>query len=128
MCSPSTTQHNFCFFTIRIFENCMFKQILKLTNMYLFWKRCISQKSVEKEIYCSRLEKLSTNLAQLSTTFVFSKKQNGGAGKQMFFKIFSPNFHFFQKSFVAQFSTNLAQFSTTFVFWKNKMAVLTSWT
>ena len=64
--SPSTTQHNFCFFTIRIFENCMFKQILKLTNMYLFWKRCVSEKIVEKEIHCSLL-------AQLSTTFVFSQ-------------------------------------------------------
>ena len=72
LCSPSTTQHNFCFFEIRIFENCMSKQILKFTNMYLFWKRCVSYKIVEEEIYCSRL-------AQLSTTFVFSKKQNGGA-------------------------------------------------
>ena len=27
----------------------------------------------------------STNLAQFSTTFVFSKKQNGGAGKKIVF-------------------------------------------
>ena len=62
----------------------------------------------------------STNLAQLSTIFVLKKKQNGGAGKQIVFQNFCPNFHFFQKSFAAQFSTNLAQFSTTFVFLKKR--------
>ena len=62
----STTQHNLCFFEIRIFENCMSKQILKLTNMYLFWKRCVSERIDEEDIYCARL-------AQLSATFVFSK-------------------------------------------------------
>ena len=64
--SPSTTQHNFCFFKIHIFENYVFKQILKLTKMYLFWKICVWEKIVKEEIYCARL-------AQLSTTFVFSK-------------------------------------------------------
>ena len=63
LCSPSTTQHNFCFFTIRIFENCMSKRILKLTNMYLFWKRYVWEIIDEEEIHCARL-------AQLSTTFV----------------------------------------------------------
>ena len=58
----------------------------------------------------------STSLAQLSTTFVFSKKKNGGASKKSFFQNFSPNFYFFQKLFAAQLSTNLAQFSTTFFF------------
>ena len=66
MCSPRTTQHNFCFFKIHIFENFMFKQILKLTKLYLFLKRCVSEKIVKVEIYCAHLEKLST-------TFVFSK-------------------------------------------------------
>ena len=40
--------------------------------------------------------------------------------KKSFYQNFSPNFHFFQKSFAAQFSTNLAQFSTTFVFLKKE--------
>ena len=40
--------------------------------------------------------------------------------KKSFFQNISPNFHFFQKSFAAQFSTNLAQFSTTFVFSKKQ--------
>ena len=44
----------------------------------------------------------STNLAQLSTTFVFSKKQNGGAGKKLFYQNFVPNIYFFQKSFAGQ--------------------------
>ena len=66
LCSPSTTQHNFSFFEIRNFENCMFKQILKLRNMYLFLKGCVWEVIVEEEIYCA-------HLAQLSTPFLFSK-------------------------------------------------------
>ena len=66
MCLPSTTQHNFSFFEIRIFENYMFEQILKLTKMYLFWKRCVWEKIVKEEICCARR-------AQISTTFLFSK-------------------------------------------------------
>ena len=41
LCSPRTTQHNFCFFKIHIFENDVFTQILKLTKMYLLLKRCV---------------------------------------------------------------------------------------
>ena len=66
LCSPNTTQHNFYFFEIRIFENYMFEQILKLTNMYLFWKGCVWEMIDEGEIHCA-------HLAQLSTTFLFSK-------------------------------------------------------
>ena len=64
--SSSTAQHNFRFFEISIFENYMFKQISKSTKMYLFSKRCVWEKIVEEEIYCSCL-------AQLSTTFFFKK-------------------------------------------------------
>ena len=63
LCSPSTT---FVFFRIRILENYMFKQSLKFIIMHLFWTICISEKNVQKDIYCARL-------AQLSTTFIFSK-------------------------------------------------------
>ena len=64
--SSRTTQHNFCFFEIRIFENCMSKHFLKLTNMYLFWKWCVWEIIDEGEIYCALL-------AQLNPTFVFSQ-------------------------------------------------------
>ena len=143
LCSPSTTQHNFCFFTIRIFEHCMFKQILKLTNMYLFWKGCVWEIIDEEDIYCARL-------AQFSTAFIFSKKQNGGACKKMiFFQNYGPNFHFLKNRLRHKPSTTQHNFcffnKTKFVcstiqhkpstiqhnfcfFWKNKMAVLTSWT
>ena len=63
---PSTIRNNFCFCEIRIFENCMSKQIFKLTNMYLFWKWCVWEIIDEEEIYCARL-------AQFGTIFVFEK-------------------------------------------------------
>ena len=66
LCSPSTTQHNFCSFEISIFGKHMFKQFSKLTKMCLFWKWCAWEKIVREEIYCARL-------GQISTTFVFSK-------------------------------------------------------
>ena len=66
LCSSSTTQHHFSFFAIRVFENYMFKQILKVANVYLFWKGCVWEIIVKEEICCARL-------AQLSTTFLFSQ-------------------------------------------------------
>ena len=62
LCSPRTTQKNFSFYDIRIFENCMFEQILKLTKCIYFGK----DMEKKKGIYCARL-------AQLSTTFFFTK-------------------------------------------------------
>ena len=112
--SPSTNQHNFCYDTFRIFENCTFKPMLKLTNMYLSWKGCVWEIIYGEEIYYVRL-------AQFGTTFIFSKEQNGGACKQFFFsKLWSQFSIFFSKSFAAQSSTILAQLSTTFVFSKKQ--------
>ena len=64
--SCATTQYNFRFFKIRIFENYMFKQISKSTKMYLFLKGCVWEKIAMEEIYCACL-------AQLSTSFIFLK-------------------------------------------------------
>ena len=88
LCSLITTQHKFCFLKIWIFENYILKQNSKWTKMYLFSKRCVWEKIVEEEVYCARLE-------QLRTTFVFSKKQNGHAGKNIAFQNFGSNFNFF---------------------------------
>ena len=123
MGSPSTTQGNFCFFENRIFENYMFKQISKLTKMYLLGKRYDWEKIVEEEIYfpCP---------AQLNTTFVFSKFA--------FLKIISlRKFQNRQKCFYSQKDTSerkllgkrfivLAQHNSTQLFFcqKNKMVVL----
>ena len=62
----STTRQNFHFSEIHIFENYMSKQIPKFIKMNLFWKINILDKIVREDIYCARL-------AQLSTTFIFSK-------------------------------------------------------
>ena len=38
----------------------MFKQILKVTKMHLFSKRCDQEKIVKEEIYCATLAQLNT--------------------------------------------------------------------
>ena len=71
LCTPSATQHKFSFYEIRIFENCMFKQILKVSNVYLFWKGCVWEIIVGKEIFVACLAELSTT--SLFTKFAFLK-------------------------------------------------------
>ena len=63
---------------------------LELFEENIFWEGYIWEIIDEEDIYCSRL-------AQFGTTFVFSKKQNGGAGKKnRFFKILALIFIFFK--------------------------------
>ena len=90
--------------------------MLKLTNMYLSWKGCVWEIIYGEEIYYARL-------AQFGTTFIFSKKQNGGACKQFFFQNYGPSSHFFSKSFAAQSSTSLHNSAQLLFFQKNKMSV-----
>ena len=71
LCLSSKTRHNFSFHEIRIFENWMFKQILKVTNVYLFWKGCVWEIIVRKKICCAYLAKLSITF--LFTIFAFLK-------------------------------------------------------
>ena len=53
LCLSSITHHNFSLDEIRIFENYMFEQILKLTKMYLLWKRYGKEGKEERDLLCS---------------------------------------------------------------------------
>ena len=100
LCSPSTTQHNFCFFEID-------KNVFILRRMRL------------RENCWGRDSLFSPNTTQHNFCF-FKKNKMAFLVKKSFVQNFSPNFNFLQESFAAQFSTNLAQFSTTFVFLKKQ--------
>ena len=66
LCSSSTTQHNFPFSEILIFENFCSKNISKFKKVGLFLKILIWVEIVLRVFYFSRR-------AQLSTIFLFSK-------------------------------------------------------
>ena len=53
LCSPSTTQHNFPFSEIHIFENFCLKNISKFKKVGLFWKILIWVEIVFKVLLCS---------------------------------------------------------------------------
>ena len=126
-CAPLAQLSTTFVFSKFAFLKIMFKQISKLTKMYLFSKGCVWEKIVEQEIYCARL-------AQLSTIFFFSKfkllkiicfNKFRNWQKCIYFRTVESKRRLLRKRFIVLALRNSAQL---LFIQKNKIAVLTSWT